>query len=102
MTHWVNGYVDAWNSHDGDQVVALMAEDVTFEDVAAGQTHVGHDAVKAFVAETHQWSSDVVMEVVSAPQSGDRYALEWELSGTNTGAAGGLPATDRHFRIRGV
>jgi steroid delta-isomerase-like uncharacterized protein len=83
-------------------VVKLMADDITFEDVAAGQTHHGHAAVKAFVAEMHQWSSDVVIEAVSALQSGNRYAFERELTGTNTGAAAGLPTTDKWFRIRGV
>ncbi len=34
--------------------------------------------------------------------SGGRYALEWEMVGTNTGEAGGLPATNKPFRIRGV
>lgn len=102
MSAWIKAYVDAWNSHDGDDVVGLMADDITFEDVAAGQRHEGREAVKAYVADVHQWSSDVVMEVVSMQQSGDRYALEWELSGTNTGAAGGLPATEKQFRIRGV
>jgi steroid delta-isomerase-like uncharacterized protein len=39
---------------------------------------------------------------VSEQASGDRYALEWEMVGTNTGEAGGLPATNKAFRIRGV
>jgi len=42
------------------------------------------------------------METVSMQQSGERYAFEWELRGTNTGAAVGLPATNKQFRIRGV
>jgi steroid delta-isomerase-like uncharacterized protein len=102
VSDWVKAYVDAWNSHDGDRVVRLMTEDVTFEDVAAGQKHEGREAVKTYVAEVQQWSSDVVMETVRMQQSGERYAFEWELRGTNTGAAAGLPATNKQFRIRGV
>jgi steroid delta-isomerase-like uncharacterized protein len=102
MADWIKTYVDAWNSHDGERVVKLMASDITFEDVAAGQRHEGSEAMKSFVAEMHQWTSDVVMETTSMQQSGDRYAFEWELRGTNTGAAGGLPATGKQFLIRGV
>jgi steroid delta-isomerase-like uncharacterized protein len=39
---------------------------------------------------------------VSEQASGDQYALEWEMVGTNTGEAAGMPATNKPFRIRGV
>jgi steroid delta-isomerase-like uncharacterized protein len=42
------------------------------------------------------------MKMVSMQQTGDRYAFEWELEGTNTGSVAGLPATNKQFRIRGV
>ena len=102
MTEWIDRYVQAWNSHDARKVAELMAEDVNFEDVAAGQTHHSRQAVEAFAASTLVWSADLSMVVVTSQQDGDQYAFEWELSGTNTGAVAGLPATNKPFRIRGV
>ena len=45
MGDWKDQYLDAWNSHDGGQVAALMAENVRFEDLADGVVHDGRDAV---------------------------------------------------------
>ena len=39
---------------------------------------------------------------MSEQESGSQYAAEWEMAGTNTGAAAGLPATNKPYRIRGV
>lgn len=102
MTDWFDRYLDAWNSHDGGQVAAYMAENATYEDLAIGVTHEGRDAIKAFVEEAHEFSSDYRFEPVTKQQSGDQYAAEWEMVGTNTGAAGGMPATNKPYRIRGV
>jgi hypothetical protein len=33
---------------------------------------------------------------------GSRYAIEWEMLGTITGASGGFPATGKPYRIRGA
>jgi hypothetical protein len=48
------------------------------------------------------FSRDYEFVSVSERGSGDSYAFEWEMIGTNTGEAAGLPATNRPFRIRGV
>jgi steroid delta-isomerase-like uncharacterized protein len=102
MSDWVQQYLEAWNSRDGAAVAGFMTEDVTYEDLALGVTHEGREAITAFVAEAEQFSSDYKFISVSEQASGDRYALEWEMVGTNTGEAGGLPATNKPYRIRGV
>ena len=102
MAGWMQDYLDAWNSHDGPKVVAFMADDATYEDVALGQLHEGHAAIEAFVNEAEQFSNDYRFTSVSEHASGDRYVFEWEMIGTNTGEAGGLPATNKPYRIRGV
>lgn len=99
---WMQDYLAAWDSHDGGRVVDFMAEDATYEDLALGVVHAGRDAIKAFVEEAEQFSSDFKFKSVSEQQSGDSYAMEWEMFGTNTGEAGGLPATNKPYRIRGV
>ena len=99
---WVDGYLDAWNSHDGGQVATFMAEDVVYDDLASGLVHRGRDAVKAYIEQTHAFSSDYRFITVSTRTEGSRYAIEWEMLGTNTGAAGGFPATGKPYRIRGA
>lgn len=101
-TAWVDRYLAAWNSHDGAQVAAFMTDDVTYEDLAQGAVYVGHEGVAAYVQGADEWSSDYRFVVVSAQSSDRRYAIEWEMLGTNTGDAGGFPATNKPYRIRGT
>jgi steroid delta-isomerase-like uncharacterized protein len=99
---WMHRYLDAWNSHDADRVAVFMAADATYEDLALGQLHEGVDAIKGFVDETAAFSGDFHFNPVSVQAGGADYAMEWEMSGTNTGDIAGLPATNKPYRIRGV
>jgi steroid delta-isomerase-like uncharacterized protein len=101
-TDWVDRYLDAWNSHDGSQVTAFMADDVTYDDLAGGASYQGRDAVRAYVDQTHEFSTDYRFATVSAQAEGRRYAIEWEMFGTNTGPSGGFPATGNRYRFRGA
>jgi ketosteroid isomerase-like protein len=65
-TGWVQRYLDAWNSHDGRQVAAFMAEDVTYEDLAGGAAYRGRYEVARYVAATHAWSADYRFVIVTA------------------------------------
>jgi steroid delta-isomerase-like uncharacterized protein len=99
---WMADYFDACNSHDGNRVASFMADDVFYEDLALGQVYEGKAAVAAFVQRSDTFSKDYKFVSVSEQGSGDSYAFEWEMIGTNTGEAGGLPATNKPYRIRGV
>jgi steroid delta-isomerase-like uncharacterized protein len=79
-----------------------MADDATYEDLALMQVHTGHEAIAAFLDEAEQFSKDYQFVTVSEHSAGDRYVFEWDMVGTNTGDAGGLPATNKPYRIRGV
>ncbi len=102
MTEWTHRYLDAWNSHEPAQVGAYMADDAVYEDLALGQLHEGRPNIEAFVGSCHQFSADYRFTSVSEQAAGARYAVEWELAGTNTGEIGGLPVTNKPYRIRGV
>ncbi len=99
---WVQQYLDAWNSHDGSQVAAFMAEDVVYADHAGGAVYHGRDAVRSYVEQTDAFSGDYRFATVSSQADGRRYAIEWEMLGTNTGAAGGFPATGKPYRFPGA
>lgn len=101
-TEWVADYLAAWNSYDGHRVAAFMADDVIYEDLSSGDVHRGRDAVRAYVEATAAFSSDYRFVTVGAQADGKRYAIEWEMLGSNTGAAGGFPATGKPYRIRGA
>jgi steroid delta-isomerase-like uncharacterized protein len=102
MMGWMQRYIAAWNSHDATQVGAFMEDDAIYEDLALGQVHAGRTAIEAFVATAHEFSNDYVFTTISEQGGVGRYAIEWELAGTNSGEAAGLPATHKPFRIRGV
>jgi steroid delta-isomerase-like uncharacterized protein len=99
---WAEQYVEIWNSRDGQRVADFVTDDSTWEDLGLNITHVGREAIVAFVAEIGQLSSDYVFKKVAVQESGDSYCLEWEMTGTNTGAGAGLTATNKPYRIRGV
>lgn len=101
-TEWVEEYLAAWNSYDGPAVAAFMAEDVTYEDLSSGEVYQGRAAVQTYVEGTYGFSSDYRFVVVSAQADGRRYAIEWEMLGSNTGPSGGFPATGKPYRIRGA
>lgn len=49
-----------------------------------------------------QFSSDLKVTVEQTIAEGDLVTVLYALEGTNTGAALGLPATGKHFRVRGI
>jgi hypothetical protein len=63
---------------------------------------VGHDGVKEMSRGAHGWSSDLTFTVLTRQSKGSLYALEMEMSGTDTGAFGSVPATGRHVVLWGV
>jgi steroid delta-isomerase-like uncharacterized protein len=99
---WFDRYLEAWNSHDPARVVEFMAEDAAYEDLALGVAHEGREAIAAFVAQASAFSSDHRFVAVSVQTDCEAYAAEWEMVGTNDGAAAGLPPTNKPYRIRGV
>src|SRR6478735_855187 len=42
-------WLDAWNSHDADRVLALMTEDIAYDDSAWPTTMHGHAEVREFL-----------------------------------------------------
>jgi len=97
-----DGYLAAWNQHDPARVASYMADDAVYEDVALGRLLRGPAEVASFVEEATRSSSDFRFEDVSLFATGNDYANEWIMVGTNDRDLPGLPATGRTFRVRGA
>jgi steroid delta-isomerase-like uncharacterized protein len=81
-------WVDAWNEHDADALVAMCTEDVVWEDPAAPQAANGRDEVREVLRAVWTVFPDMSFTLPGAPLvelDGPRVAQVWRLSGTFLG-----------------
>jgi steroid delta-isomerase-like uncharacterized protein len=81
-------WLDAWNSHEPERLLALMTEDIVYEDTAWPRTMHGHGDVREFVH--HAWTGipDMRFEMRAGPfvhAHEPRAAFWWNGFGTHTG-----------------
>jgi steroid delta-isomerase-like uncharacterized protein len=103
---WLTTYIDAWNSHDPERLLACMTDDAVVDDRALGERMDGPDAIRAMVVDMHEHMSTNFRletgEMVVATD--DTWAAEWTMTGTNDRAdeARGFPRTGREFAVHGL
>ncbi len=102
MERMFKDYYAAWNSHDVDKIVSFFTDDGVHEDVAAGAVYRGKNELKAWLGALFVASPDFKLELKSIFSAGDWVAQEWVMTGTQTGALGGIPATGKSFSVRGA
>jgi steroid delta-isomerase-like uncharacterized protein len=97
---------DAWNSQDADAVLALMTEDIVYDDSAWPRQMRGHDDVREFLAHTWRALPDLRFETLKTYLHPDRpeAAYYWRGEGTNTGPLDppGLRPTGKVVRFDGA
>jgi steroid delta-isomerase-like uncharacterized protein len=99
--------VAAWNSHEVDQLLSLMTDDVVYDDASwATQMH-GHADVRAFLESTWRAVPDLSFaheDIVLVDPSGTKTARYWTGAGTHTGFwdPPRLKASGRQFQFRGA
>jgi steroid delta-isomerase-like uncharacterized protein len=99
---WYDDYLRAWDSHDGQRIASFMTQDVTYGDVALGQTHTRQADVAAWIdTMVEEFSTDYSFDSVFSFATDTAYALEWVLKGTNDRGKV-FPATGKPFAIHGV
>ncbi|HYA67725.1 MAG TPA: ester cyclase [Acidimicrobiales bacterium] len=101
-TDLLDAWLSAWNSHDGGKLAALMADDGSYEVLATSRFLHKRSSVAKFVDTRLSFSSDFSVKYVSTQRDGDRYATEWEMTGTADQPVAGWPATGKPWRIRGA
>jgi steroid delta-isomerase-like uncharacterized protein len=100
-------WMEAWNSHDPDRLLGLMAEDIVYDDSAWPRTMRGHGDVREFLAHTWRAFPDMRFEVRAGPflhPTEPRAAWHWRGQATHTGPIDppGVPPTGRRWELDGV
>jgi len=81
-------YLAAWNTHDADALLALMTEDVVYDDSAWPQTMRGHADVRTFLEHAWRAMPDLTFELLDGPflaLAEPKLAARWRGTGTLTG-----------------
>lgn len=93
--------IEAVNSHNIEQMLTLLTDDVVIEDIPLGMVMRGKDAVKQGYTSFIAAAPDYKVEPKSWVTNDRSFAIEVILSGTQKGDFPGVPATGKRFSIRG-
>jgi steroid delta-isomerase-like uncharacterized protein len=85
----------AWNRGDAEGIVAFIAEDVIWRDVALGMPLHGRAALQAAAQAYMTAFPDLHIDVTSWTLDGPRLVQEWTVTGTHRGELMGMPPTGR-------
>lgn len=108
---WVEEFVGrweaAWNSHQPERLLALMSDDIVYDDSAWPTTMRGHDEVRTFLDFAWTAMPDLRFEMVDGPylMAGQRKAaFYWKGSGTHTGplVPPGFAPTGKRLEFEGA
>ena len=91
----------AWSVHDIDKLLSLFTDDCVYEDVTLGAVHHGKAELKGFADLLFAAFPDFKVELASGFIAGNWAGAEWTMSGTHKGDLPELPATGKHFSVRG-
>lgn len=103
VDEYYDRYVEGWNNHDPETVLAAFADGGTVSDPATDGTLSG-DEIADWVAETTAGFPDVQFDVERRVADHDERVLfvEWTMHGTHDGQFGPLPPTGRSVTVNGV
>jgi steroid delta-isomerase-like uncharacterized protein len=92
--------VEAENSHNIEKLLALLTDDIVFEDVPFGVLTEGKDAFKQGYAGFIAAVPDFKIEPKSWVTNDKSFALEMVFTGTQEGDLPNLPSSGKSFSIR--
>ncbi|MBI4316928.1 MAG: ester cyclase [Chloroflexi bacterium] len=78
-------FLATWNSHNVDQALALLAENIVWYDVGSPQPFQGKDAVRKYIQGWFTAFPDMKAYTKNRVITDDQVAAEVEFSGTHTG-----------------
>jgi steroid delta-isomerase-like uncharacterized protein len=100
--------IAAWNAHDPDGAVAVLADDIVWVDVSSPEPMRGKAAVRQHIQSWFTAFPDMKIVVKNRVATEDQVAVEVEFTGTNTGplqmgpGAPPIPATGKQINNKGV
>jgi len=80
--------IGAWNSHQPDQLLALMTDDVVYDDSGWPKQMRGHAEVRKFLESTWRAAPDLAFELIDGSlvdPAAPRTAHHWHATATDTG-----------------
>ena len=93
----------AWNAHDPEQLINLMADEFIYYDATAGKNMTTKQELREFYQSFVTFSPDYKWTLISEPiVSRNAIAFEWHFGGTNTGPWGETPPTGKKYIIYGA
>jgi steroid delta-isomerase-like uncharacterized protein len=100
-------WLEAWNSHEPDRLLALMTEDIEYRDDSWPKTMHGHADVREFLEAIWRATPDMTFELIAGPYvipGEPRAAFHWRGGGTHTGPLEppGFAPTGRAWELDGV
>jgi steroid delta-isomerase-like uncharacterized protein len=102
-------WVDRWNAHDVKGILALVSDDVTWEDPSMEGPAHGHDASRRYIESLFRAFPDIGWAMpaglcISFVNGTLKVAQPWSCQGTVLGPIDppGFAATGRAFQLEGV
>jgi len=101
-------FIAAWNAHDPDRALALLSEDVVWQDVANPEPMRGKAAIRPYLQGWFTAFPDLNATVKNRVVTEDQVAAEVEFTGTNSGpmqmapGAPTIPATGKQVKGQGT
>jgi ketosteroid isomerase-like protein len=98
----INRFNDVFNKHDVDAIMALMTDDVIFENTSPspdGERYVGQAAVRGFWESLFASSPNAHFETEDICAGGDRCTVRWRYTWKNADSSGHVRGVDV-FKVR--
>ena len=98
----VKKYIDAWNQHDPDAIIATFISNGTYSDPVSGE--ITGAAISKYAANLFSGFPDLSFELTSYIESAadQSIAAQWTMRGTNTAMFMGMPPTGKSICVYGA
>jgi len=106
VDEFIGAWLDAFNSHEVERLLALIAPDIVYDDSGWPRTMRSHADVREFVEHAWRAMHDLRFELLEGPYllGENRAAFRWRGTGTLTGPLDppGFAPTGKRFDIDGA
>jgi steroid delta-isomerase-like uncharacterized protein len=97
-------FIKEWSDHNVGKLITLFANDCLYEEISTGSKFYGKKEIIGYARSTLNGIPDSKFEIVTVIANDTMASIEWIWTGTNTVGWSdmGIPATNKHFELRGV